>query len=54
MIIGGWNGAEPEDKGTVHSLDPVRNPVPDCIKQLNPLPFNTYAAAVGTLGSGKV
>ena len=53
MIIGGWNNAAPQDKVSVHSLYPEANPVPDCIKQLNPLPYVTHAAAVGTVGPGK-
>ena len=53
MIIGGWNNAAPQDKVSVHSLYPEANPVPECIKQLNTLPYGIYAAAVGTLGSGK-
>ena len=53
MIIGGWNTAAPEDKVSVHSLYPDSNPVPECIRQLNPLPYVTHAAAVGTLGPGK-
>ena len=53
MIIGGWNNAAPEDKVSVHSLYPEVNPVPDCIRQLNPFPYVTHAAAVGTIGPGK-
>ena len=54
MIIGGWNTAAPDDKVTVHSLDPVRNPVPSCIQQLNPFPFKNHAQAVGTVGPNNV
>ena len=54
MIIGGWNNAANVDKVTVHSLDPERNPVPECIKQLNPLPVKTHAGAAGTLGPNNV
>ena len=49
MAIGGYYGSYLDDVELV-SLDPILQPVPDCLAQLNPLPeaIDNAAGAVDT------
>ena len=49
MVIGGWRSATVE----LASLDPVSNPVPPCLADLNDFPTEIYDAA-GSIGEGRV
>ena len=44
MAIGGSDGLYLDDVELI-SLDPILQPVPDCLAQLNPLPEAIYYAA---------
>ena len=52
MVIGGYNGSQLDDVELV-SLDPISQPVPECLTELNPLPVTVYEAAGGLDYSGE-
>ena len=52
MVIGGDDGRKLDDVELV-SLDPISQPVPECLTELNPLPVTVYEAAGGLDYSGE-
>ena len=52
MVIGGYNGSQLDDVELV-SLDPISQPVPECLTELNPLPVTVCSAAGGLDYSGE-
>ena len=53
LVVGGFNYSTHVDIVEVISLDPLRNPVPDCMKNLQPFPFPFVDAAGDTMDGKK-
>ena len=51
IVIGGYQNASYLDDVELVSLNPTLNPVPDCLSNLNSLPF-PLAGAAGTADGG--
>ena len=51
--MGGFNYSTHVDIVEVISLDPLQNPVPDCMKNLQPFPFPFVDAAGDTMDGKK-